>query len=186
MLVICSATTQQTILAQLESSDGEMVGRLFDRLSPSSLYRRFFRPAITLDQFKAEILRRDEYDREAIVALGEGEIVGVAQYARIAGSGTADMAIVVADAWQMHGLGARLVTALAERAAEGGIKAFAISVQLDNAGAMRLLGRLAPAVELDLVGGGVGEATIPVEELRGFTPDPCGWFRRWSPSSSNR
>jgi hypothetical protein len=58
ILVIRSATTQQTKLAQLESSDGEMVGRLFERLLPNSLYRRFFRPAITLDQFKAGILRR--------------------------------------------------------------------------------------------------------------------------------
>lgn len=43
-----------------------------------------------------------------------------------------------------------------------GITAFAISIQLDNSAALKLLGKFAPSGNLVLVGVGVGEATVPL------------------------
>src|SRR5713101_2642688 len=81
---------------------------MFCRLSPESGYRRFFSPISRSDVFQASILRVDRYDRQAIAAVEGGEIVGVAQYARLPGAKEAILAIVVADAWQRQGLGVRL------------------------------------------------------------------------------
>ncbi len=148
-------------LACLEESDGQLLERLLGRLSPNSVYRRFFSPVVRIDQFKASLLTTDRYERDSIAALEGGEVVGLAQYSRRVGSHEADMAIVVADAWQRQGLGTRLVAALADRAAAHGITAFAVSIQGDNPAAIRLLKRLAPGARL-MFAGGVGEAVIPL------------------------
>ena len=136
MIQIESATANRPGLVALEPSDGDKVARLFGRLSAESLYRRFFSP------------------------IG-GEIVGVAQYARSKGRSEADLAIVVADAWQRQGIGTRLVAALADRAMSQGITAFAVDVQGDNHASIRLLRRVAPGIRLAF-SEGVGEGSFPL------------------------
>ncbi len=153
-------------LASLEISDGELLGRLFCRLSPESVYRRFLSPISKPDYFIRLLLRVDHYDREAIAAVERGEIVGVAQYARLPGASQADVAIVVADSWQRQGLGTRLITALADRAVANGIDAFAVAIQGDNFGGQRLLMRLASGARLKY-SAGVGEAVIPLTTENG-------------------
>lgn len=154
-------------LATVEASDGEAVVRLFDRLSPESVYRRYFSPFARREQFRASVARIDHHDREAIAAVEGGEVVGMAEYARPAGSRLADLAIVVADGWQRQGLGTRLIAALAARAAEEGIEGFAVGIQGDNYGALRLFKRVAPGVRMAF-SAGVGEAVIPLphEQVR--------------------
>lgn len=137
----------------------ELVEGLVSRLSPASVYRRFFSPLVKASQLEASLLSTDLYERDSIAALEGGQVVGLAQYSRRVGSSEADMAIVVADAWQQQGLGTRLVAALAERATASGVSAFAVSIQGDNFAAMRLLKRVAPGTRLAFVAG-VGEAVI--------------------------
>ncbi|HEV2216293.1 MAG TPA: GNAT family N-acetyltransferase [Candidatus Dormibacteraeota bacterium] len=153
-------------LASLEPSDGELLGRLFSRLSPESVYRRFFSPIPNPDYFIKLLLRVDRYDREAIVAVEGGEIVGVAQYSRLPGACQADLAIVVADGWQRQGLATRLITVLAERAVAHGINTFAVAIQSDNFGAQRLFTRIAPGARLAF-SGGVGEGVIQLATENG-------------------
>jgi len=159
MIEIESASCGRPGLVSLEPSDREQVARLFGRLSPESVYRRFFSPISRPDQFIASVLRTDHHDREAVAATDGGEVVGVAQYVRLAGSREADMAIVVADGWQRQGIGTRLVAALAERARAEGITAFAVDVQGDNFGALRLLKRIGPGTRLAF-SAGVGAGRI--------------------------
>ena len=148
-------------LATLEASDGEAVLGLFDRLSQESVYRRYFSPVRRREQLRASVSRIDHRDREAIAAVEGGEIVGLVEYARTPGSRLAELAIVVADDWQRQGLGTRLVAALACRAVEEGIEGFAVDVQGDNFGALRLFKRVAPGVRMAF-SAGVGEALIPL------------------------
>lgn len=159
MIEIESGRDGQPGLASLEPSDGELLGRLFCRLSPESVYRRFFSPISKPDDFIRLLLRVDRYDRDAIAAVEGGEIVGLAQYSRLPGASQADLAIVVADGWQRQGLGTRLIAVLAERAVAQGINTFAVAIQGDNFGAQRLFTRIAPGARLAL-SGGVGEGVI--------------------------
>ncbi|TMC52857.1 MAG: GNAT family N-acetyltransferase [Chloroflexi bacterium] len=148
-------------LVSLEPSDRDLVTHLFYRLSPESVYRRFFSPTTKPDQLIGSVLRLDHHDREAIAATDGGEVVGMAQYSRLPGAREADLAIVVADGWQRQGLGTRLVAALAERAAEKGVDRFTVDIQGDNFGALKLLRRVAPGVRLAF-SAGVGEGVIPI------------------------
>jgi GNAT superfamily N-acetyltransferase len=146
-------------LAALEPADGPLLGRLFERLSPESVYRRFFSPITTSDLFEASVLHLDHSDREAVGAVVGGELVGVAQYVRRHARGEAELAIVVADEWQRQGLGTRLIAALADRAVAAGIGAFAVDIQGDNFGALKLFRRVARGARLTF-SAGVGEGFI--------------------------
>ena len=146
-------------LARLEPGDGELLGRLFGRLSPQSIYHRFFSPISRPDLFQASLRRVDHHDREAIAAVVGGEVVGVAQYSRKPGERFADMAVVVADDWQRQGLGTRLIAALAGRAAAEGIESFTVDIQGDNFPALKLFKRVAPGARMAF-SAGVGEGRI--------------------------
>jgi RimJ/RimL family protein N-acetyltransferase len=149
-------------LARLERSDGEALRRLFFRLSPETVYRRFHSPIVRPEQAHPErLLDVDHHDREAVVAVVDGEIVGVARYARWRGTDRADLAVVVADGWQRQGLATRMLSALAERAETEGIETFTASVQGDNIATLGLLRRFRP-MEKAIFSDGLVEMTLPV------------------------
>ena len=148
-------------LARLEPADASAVGRLFGRLSAESLYRRFFSPISRREEFTSSLLRVDSLEREAVAAVEDGEIVGVAQYSRRPGAEEAELAILVADGWQRQGLGTRMIAALSQTALRHGVTAFAVDVQGDNYGAHRLLRRVAPGMRLAF-SGGVGEGVFAI------------------------
>jgi len=152
-------------LARLEPDDAMAVRGLFDRVSAESLYRRFFSPISRPDPFTSSLLRVDQLEREAVAAIEDGEVVGVAQYSRRPGAEYAEMAILVADDWQRQGLGTRMIAALSQTAVGHGVKAFAVDVQGDNYGAHRLLRRVAPGLRLAF-SGGVGEGSFPIASSR--------------------
>lgn len=109
--------------------------RFHEHLSPATIRNRFFsmHPHLSsaeLDRFTSV----DHDDREALVALdGEGEIVAVARFDRLApGSTVAEVAFVVADAWQRRGVGGALFARLAARAREVGLTRLVADTQADN------------------------------------------------------
>jgi RimJ/RimL family protein N-acetyltransferase len=162
MLEVEAARRGSPGLARLEAGDEELVARMFSRVSPESVYRRFFSPLARPDQFVRLVLRVDGHERAAIAAVEGGEVVGIAQYSRKPGAVAADLGVLVADGWQRQGLGTRLVAALADRARAAGIQMFAVDVQGDNHGVQRLLRRVAPGMRLKF-SGGVGEGQFSTE-----------------------
>jgi RimJ/RimL family protein N-acetyltransferase len=137
-----AAGAGSAVLARLEPSDGEALRRLFYRLSPETIYRRFHSPIVRPDQAQPRrLLDIDHHDREAVVAVVDGEIVGVARYFRQPGSDAAELAVVVADAWQRQGLATRMLSALANFARAACIHRFTATVQPDNPPALALLRR---------------------------------------------
>jgi len=101
----------------MQPRDSEALVRFHHTLSTETTYLRFFsvHPELSakeLDRFT----HVDHREREAIVATVGGEIVGVARFDRIDGSGDAEIAFVIADSWQGRGLGTALFERLAERA----------------------------------------------------------------------
>lgn len=149
-------------LARLEPTDGEPLRRLFFRLSPETVYRRFLSPLARPEQARPDrLLDIDHRDREAVVAVDRGEIMGVARYSRWSGSDAAELAVVVADAWQGQGLGSAMLAALAELAYAAGIRRFTVTMLADNRPALRLLRRFSPSVR-PAFSDGLLEASVPV------------------------
>jgi GNAT superfamily N-acetyltransferase len=167
MALLSVASSSRTDLVVLDPSCSDRVTEMFRIVSTDCLYRRFFRHVVTVDQFRDAVLKSDDFERLSLGAMVDGRLVGIAQYARRPQATTADMAILVADAWQRQDLGTQLVPALALLALARGVHQFAVSLQLDNPSALRLIRRLAPSTRLVLVGGGVAEAAI---SLLNITP----------------
>jgi GNAT superfamily N-acetyltransferase len=166
MLAVRTFSELPMQLARLEPSDGEALRRFFFRLSPQSIYRRFLSPIARPEQARPErLLDVDHKDREALVGLVDGEIVGVARYVRQPGAKVAELAVVVADAWQRRGVASLLVAALAEAALGAGVDAFAVTMHADNGPMLGLIRRMRPAARLAL-SDGVLEGILPLPWLR--------------------
>jgi len=149
MVAIQQAAEGHVGLARLESTDELQLRRFFYRLSPETLYRRFHSPITRPEQAQPQrLLDIDHRDREAVVAVVGGEIVGVARYARRPGADVAEVAVVVADRWQRQGLATRMLTVLAELAQAAGVQRFILEMQADNRPVLRLVRRLYPDAEL--------------------------------------
>ena len=156
----------------LAQDDGERLRRLFFRLSPLSVYRRFLSP---LPRPREEGLRRlldvDHRDREALAAIHDDEIVAVARYGRQPGSEVAEIAVVVADDWQRDGLALLLLQRLAEIAEPGGIKRFQATILGENAPALRLVRRVFPASHARWESG-TAEIEIPLKQSAAGSSSP--------------
>jgi acetyltransferase len=96
-------------------------------LSEESLYQRLFSPRRLSAEELERLTHPDPVHERALVATigrGEGEtFVGVARYAVSDYDPTeCEFAIVIADAWQHHGLGHRLLAALVDEARKAGMR----------------------------------------------------------------
>ena len=129
----------------VEADDADRVRRLFERLSPQSIYRRFFTlfpvpPASVLRHLTAV----DHGDHEALAVLDGDDILALASWDRpVHGSTDAEIAVLVEDAWQHKGLGRALVRMLTAEAARRGITEINATVLADNHPARHLAATVA-------------------------------------------
>ncbi len=120
--------------------------RLWPRLSPDTVYRRFHSPIRGLSAAQVQHLVQVDHDeREAVVAVIGDEVVGVARYERSPADPTeAEFAVVVEDDWQGVGLGRQLLSELTGLAARRGVRTLTATVQADNDRMVWLIRRLLP------------------------------------------
>ena len=121
-------------------ADAERLCRMFDRLSPTSIYRRYLAP-VTRASARAllNLAGIDGETRGAAVALAGDEIIGVARWERLASGHEAEVAVLVEDAWQSRGLGRRLLARVAGDAGRRRIDALVASILCDNRPGLRLV-----------------------------------------------
>jgi|SRR5581483_1204482 len=124
----------------VQADDVDRVRRLFERLSPESIYRRFFTlfpaPPPSVLQHLTVV---DHGDHEALAVLDGNEIVALASWDRPThAADEAEIAVLVEDAWQHHGLGRALVRMLTGEATRHGIHVLKATVLADNHPARRL------------------------------------------------
>lgn len=159
--------------------DKDRFERLFYRLSPQSLYLRFFAPVARPKPALLQRLTNVDYrDRLALVALIDDEVVGVARYDRLAPQvpagltidpGEAEAAVIVEDAWQGHGIATRLLWRLSSAAVARGVTTFTGTILADNRRMVGLLPALGEDVQMELSG---GEYTVRLR-LPSVSPPPA-------------
>jgi len=131
------------LVRQVQSGDAPLLADGFARLSSESRRLRFLtgKPNLTSAELRyfTEI---DHHDHEALGALSpvDGRGLGIARYIRHAEDPEgAEVAVTVVDDWQRRGLGTELLSRLADRARQEGIRHFTALVAADNAPVVGLL-----------------------------------------------
>lgn len=95
-------------------------------LSQETRYNRFLGAGVKLTPKVLETFTRIDFSRDmALIASttieGVETAIGVARYARLADGVTCEFAITVADAWQGHRIGRKLLSMLVDSAREHGV-----------------------------------------------------------------
>lgn len=120
-------------IVAMSPGDAERLVRFHDTLSSETTYRRFF--SFHPELSPAELYRFthvDHREREAVVAVVDGEIVAVARFDRLENPSDAEVAFVVADDWQGRGLGTLLFEHLTRRARDLGVARFVAETLVHN------------------------------------------------------
>jgi len=130
----------------IRPEDAPILVNLFDTLSPTSIYYRFFGHLKSLPHSMLVRFTQVDYDREIdLVAVdekdkGEERILGVARIITDPDGKRAEFAILTGDPWQGKGVGARLLEISLKIAKNRGIETVWGTVLKENLG-MLALGR---------------------------------------------
>ena len=162
------------LLRPLRGDDARRLEAGFRELSPESRYCRFLTCKISLSPSELDYFTRcDGVNHLALGAFltdsrgGELDLVAVGRYVRDTnGFAFAEVAIVVADAWQQHGIGKLLFAALAQGAWQAGVRYWKAVFFASNTAIQRLLGSVGEKqAEYDFIPGVVAAV------YRLFPPD---------------
>jgi GNAT superfamily N-acetyltransferase len=141
--------TSELSVRPLHPDDRGAVVEFLRGLSMDTMYRRFFSLPRVDDHLVDLVAHPSECCSDALVALSDGAIVGLASYDRLADDGTAaDVAVVIGDAWQHHGVGTRLMRELSKAAWRKGIVRFTATMLADNRPVVDFVHHTAPAAQL--------------------------------------
>ncbi len=132
----------------IRPEDAEMEQDFVKRMSDESKYYRFMDTLRELTQAMLVRFTQIDYDREmALVATVPGDDgkelqIGVARYVTNPDGESVEFALAIADDWQKHGIGRKLMTALIECARTKGYRAVVGDVLALNSKMFRLMGSL--------------------------------------------
>ena len=157
------------LIRPIQAGDKARLEAGLARLSAETIRRRFLaaKPRFTRRELRY-LTEIDGYDHIALVAVrfdDPDSLVAVARAIRLPDRrDTAEMAIVVADPLQGHGLGTLLARRLSAAARSVGIRHFAGTMLPDNEPARRLMMHIAAALEDDHVEQGLREVLVALPE----------------------
>jgi acetyl coenzyme A synthetase (ADP forming)-like protein len=150
-------------LRPIKPDDLQALLEFHNRLSPRSIYFRFFSPLPELGKERAKALVNVDYnDSFALVGELAGRLVGVARYYRDEKARDhAEVAFLIEDALQGRGIATRMLDRLAEIARDKNISTFDAYVLGDNRKMMDVFMHTGFEVERRL-DGGVFQVTFPI------------------------
>jgi GNAT superfamily N-acetyltransferase len=167
--MVTPAALSSIRIRPIRPGDRNALMRFYEELSPDSLSRRFHGASIGIvDRAAVFFCGPDHEHREGLVAVLEEPGSGGASAPTIVGhlslepSGAqeVEIAVAVADAWQRHGIGRRLLVAAMAWAERHGIERLRASMQSTNVAILGLLRSMGHVVKLSMPGAGVVDATI--------------------------
>lgn len=140
-------------LRDAESADVPRLREMFFALSDTTRYL-YFCAGVPQNDFWAERVaalgRSDPLASYAMVIEVDGAVVGVARFDRDAAGESAEIGILLSDAWQSRGLGAAVVARLRAEADCRALSGFTGTVLGENYRAFRLLRRAFPGLRATL------------------------------------
>jgi len=123
----------------LRNGERDAVQAVFDRLGSRSRLLRFGGAKTVLTPYDLDHLARVDCDHHVLLALVEGEPVGIARLVRT--GDTAEVAVEVADEWQGKRVGTLLMRRLSADARAAGIARLHTVVSADNTASRALMRR---------------------------------------------
>ena len=127
----------------LRNGETAAVQAVFDRLGPRSRLLRFGSAKNVLTPGELEQLARVDDRHLVLVALIDGEPVGISRLVRDADDPAfGEIAFSVGDAWQGRGIGSVLVNRLACEARAAGIERLSATISSDNPASLKLISRV--------------------------------------------
>ncbi len=164
----------QMLVRPIRATDAPLLADGFDRLSDQSRWSRFLAAKQELTAAELRYFTEiDHHDHEALIAVSttDGRALGVARYVRSVDDRlAADVAVTVVDAWHRRGIATQLMTRLGERAAQAGIRRFAVLVSADNLPVFALIRRLG----LEMRGAHAADGTVEGRVALPITVSPAG------------
>ncbi len=120
-------------LRPIRPDDAARLVEFHRHLSPHSVYLRFFTFHPTLSATEvARFTTVDYVDRLALVATVGDRLIAVGRFDRAPGASEAEVAFVVADEFQHHGIGSLLLDELARVARQRGVEVFKADTLAEN------------------------------------------------------
>lgn len=146
---------KRVLLRPVKPSDEELLKDLFYNLSNETIYKRFMGVKRYLPRQQLHELVNVDYSKNmAIVAtIGEEEreeIIGVGRWGLDEDTNSAEVAFVVRDDWQQHGIGTELLRYLTQIAKRRGLYGFTADVLVNNQGMLRLFEKMDFEMEKEL------------------------------------
>jgi len=124
---------QAAHLRPIRPDDKDRLVAFHQHLSYGSVYQRFFGPHAELKPAEAERFACVDYvDRLAIIVEVADQLVAIGRYDRLPETNAAEVAFVVADAYQHHGIGTVLLQQLARAARRQSITTFVAQTLANN------------------------------------------------------
>ncbi len=151
----------------IKPSDEEEMRKLFYRFSDQDVYYRYFSRVKTMPHKKMQEYTTVDYRRTlSLVAVvgepGADHLIGEVRYVQLPGSGYADFALIVDDAYQGKGIASFLFLYLLQLAKERGLEGLSAHVLATNKKVLRVLEKSPHPIEAR-VDSGVYELKIPFD-----------------------
>jgi ribosomal protein S18 acetylase RimI-like enzyme len=144
--------------------DARAVREFLEHLSDDTRWLRYHSPVPIVRSWMVDAVVGLDHDvREALLAIYEGRVIGVAEWGRVApDADSAHVAIVVDDDFRRRGIAGELMRHLAAAGRAHGIEAFEASVLSVNRPTIGLVQKIAPerSTRFD---GPVVEVVIPLQ-----------------------
>jgi GNAT superfamily N-acetyltransferase len=122
------------LVSPIRPTDADALARFHSLLTPATVYSRFFGYHLSLSTAEIEWFTNvDGIDRVALVVKSTSDdVIAVGRYDRMDDPSVAEVAFVVADAYQHQGLGTLLLARLVQRAQARGIATFYAQTLVGN------------------------------------------------------
>jgi acetyl coenzyme A synthetase (ADP forming)-like protein len=120
------------------AEDEKALLEFFGGLSEQSLYYRFHGFPSLDEKLVDHFVDPDWHEQGHLIGEMEGRVIALASYVRLRDPLAAEVAFVVADAFQRRGIGTRMLEQLSERAAAVGIERFVAEVLVENSQMLRV------------------------------------------------